>query len=199
MTGARLAWRTAFVLWLASVGAGAAYAWRYSLQDGGASPLQHWPAQTALALHPALPTLVMFMMANCPCSAASLHELNALLQDRRVQARAYVVVEPADHAPGGAQDLQQAAQAIPGAEPIADPIGAIRRSFAARTSGETHLYSAGGQLLFKGGITAARGHEGLSRGRQLLASLLTGHPAAASPVDTPVYGCHFAQNEEKHP
>ena len=60
-------------------------------------------------------------------------------------------------------------------------------SFAVATSGGVVLYNARGRLLFKGGITAARGHEGDSFGQERIASLLT--TGAADRAAAPVFGC----------
>jgi hypothetical protein len=59
--------------------------------------------------------------------------------------------------------------------------------FAVGTSGGVVLYDTRGRLLFRGGITAARGHEGDSFGQERIASLLT--TGAADRADAPVFGC----------
>jgi hypothetical protein len=56
------------------------------------------------------------------------------------------------------------------------------------------LYDSAGNLLFRGGITSARGHAGDNAGRAAVVSLLTSDEAEGR--DTPVFGCPlFAQNE----
>jgi hypothetical protein len=55
------------------------------------------------------------------------------------------------------------------------------------TSGAVVLYDAAGKLAFRGGITAARGHEGDSFGRQRIMALLNG--AHADRADAPIFGC----------
>ena len=97
-------------------------------------------------------------------------------------------VEPARTA------LWQRVSGIPGVIPVADPHGAFAKSFGAETSGDVVAYSASGDLIFHGGLTAARGHEGDSFGRQrLLASLRGEAPDART---SPVFGCplHDAPN-----
>jgi hypothetical protein len=55
------------------------------------------------------------------------------------------------------------------------------------------LYGPGGDLLFSGGITAARGHSGDNCGRSTIISLLTEEtanaPVRAGPAQTFVFGC----------
>jgi hypothetical protein len=56
--------------------------------------------------------------------------------------------------------------------------------------------SASGSLVFSGGISDARGHEGDNPGRTALMAILTGgHPAA---IRTPVFGCYlYAESDVK--
>jgi hypothetical protein len=49
------------------------------------------------------------------------------------------------------------------------------------------LYGSEGNLLFSGGITAARGHEGDNAGRSAIISCLTKSEAERN--QTPVFGC----------
>lgn len=70
--------------------------------------------------------------------------------------------------------------------------GGVRASrFGARTSGETLLYSAGGKLVFAGGLTSARGHAGDSAGRAALEAQLSRirEGRAAVLATSQVFGC----------
>jgi hypothetical protein len=60
------------------------------------------------------------------------------------------------------------------------------------TSGAVLLYSSDGKLLFQGGITPARGHQGDSFGRQRILALLDGD--APDRRDAPVFGCALASD-----
>ena len=68
-----------------------------------------------------------------------------------------------------------------------DPEGVEARRFGSQTSGQIMLYDADGQLLFSGGITAARGHSGDNAGRNAILSLLTS--GSSEQRGTPVFGC----------
>ena len=57
------------------------------------------------------------------------------------------------------------------------------------TSGHALLFDRDGHLLFSGGITPARGHEGDNFGASAIAARLAGRPA---PAETPVFGCPIA-------
>ena len=61
----------------------------------------------------------------------------------------------------------------------------------------TVLYDIQGRLLFSGGITSARGHEGDSAGLQRISSLLRTGKADRS--DAPVYGCSMRHEARTEP
>jgi hypothetical protein len=84
-------------------------------------------------------------------------------------------------------DLWRSAAAIPGVTVQEDLDGAQARLFGAETSGTVLLYDFHGNLLFKGGITGARGHAGDNMGESTIASLCFGQPAGTN--QTPVFGC----------
>jgi hypothetical protein len=70
---------------------------------------------------------------------------------------------------------------------MADVNGIESSHFRAFASGHTVLYSRDGRLLFEGGITISRGHEGENLGEDLIASLLNG--TATKEAHTPIFGC----------
>ena len=84
-------------------------------------------------------------------------------------------------------DLWQSALMIPGVHVSVDDKGIEAERFGSQTSGQAILYGADGQLLFSGGITAARGHEGDNEGRETIVALIT--TGAAERRETPVFGC----------
>ena len=90
-----------------------------------------------------------------------------------------------------ATDLWTSAARIPGVAVLRDEQGREASRFAVATSGGVVLYDARGRLLFQGGITAARGHEGDSFGQERIASLLT--TGAADRADAPVFGCALGE------
>lgn len=84
-------------------------------------------------------------------------------------------------------DLVRHAEMIPGVQVVADSAGDEAGRFQARTSGEARLYSRTGGLLFQGGVTFSRGHEGSNDGVTALEALILDGTASLS--QTPVYGC----------
>jgi hypothetical protein len=181
-------------IWLLGVGAGMSVLWGYANSPGRAGKALHrWPPEIDRA--PGRASLVFFVHPHCPCSRASVREL-ALITARcqgGLDARV-LFVEPAGLSREWTRtDLWYEASAIPGVEVITDHGGASARRFGVETSGHGLLYGAGGDLLFSGGITAARGHSGDNRGRSTIISLLTDQTATAlgraGPVQTFVFGC----------
>lgn len=83
--------------------------------------------------------------------------------------------------------LWKAASRIPGAQVLADRGGAMARAFGAETSGMSLLYDPSGRLLFCGGITGGRGHEGDNANEDALLGCLQNSPPV--PTKTHTYGC----------
>lgn len=178
--------------WLVAVGFGLWVLFDYQMTPGAVSALpQHWPAGTTLPRNPEKPTLVMFVHPHCACSRASLHELQVLVTHCGKQVLPIVVFTTPAGFPSDwmKTDLWETASSTPGVTCFADADGRETGLFRAQVSGETLLYDSAGQLLFHGGLTASRGHEGDNAGREAIESFLTGDAAALR--ETPVFGCRL--------
>jgi len=174
--------------WLAVVGAGMASLAYYDQQAGEtlAAPARIAPLA---AEAPKKQRLLVFIHPRCPCSTASLRELERLMSRCRneVEAKVYFIRpenEPDSWARGSLWTL---AQQIPGTTTSIDAGGKVSRQYAATTSGAIVVYSADGKLQYQGGITAARGHEGDSRGKEAIFAIARGETQEVS--QCPVYGC----------
>jgi len=179
------------VIWLISVSAGAVWLTRYSGipgEVGANSPLQ-WPQSGGLYLDRSRMTLVMVVHPHCSCSRASLRELAEVMTRSQGHVAARVVFEQPAGAPDEwvHSDLWRLASEVPNVTVSVDRDGGIARAFHASTSGQIVLYDSAGRLLFAGGITPARGHEGPNAGVDAVLSALRGEPTAD--ITTPVYGC----------
>jgi hypothetical protein len=178
------------LLWLGAAGFGFHVAVQY--QGTAGEPAEHagvWPDGVALELDPLRPTLVVAVHPHCPCTRATLRELERIAARCRDAARirALFYADPALGADWEQSDLWRQAGAIPGVEVVSDPLGATAARFGARTSGQVLLFDRSGKLVFEGGITAARGHEGANAGAQAVIDLLLGERALVE--STPVFGC----------
>lgn len=168
---------------------------RYSNKEGAPALARvQWPKTTGIALAPEGPTLVLFAHPRCPCSAATLSELQVLLHDVKTPPALRIQFYlPTNKDEAWAKTrLWETAQHLKGSVSL-DPDGKEAQIFGARTSGQTFLYNPAGELLFSGGITGARGHAGDNAGRRNLATAIeTGKKAGPG---SPVFGCALMHDE----
>jgi hypothetical protein len=178
------------IAWLAAVGVGMVVVTRYAATPGAAAVAgPTWPEGSNLVRDNGVPTLLLFAHPQCPCTRASVAELSAVIARCPGKASARVVFwgPPRAGSEWFRTDLWNDASALPGVDVVADPGGVEAREFCAATSGQVLLYDGSGQLVFRGGITAGRGHAGDNAGRDsVVAFLLHGTAPAES---TPVFGC----------
>jgi hypothetical protein len=163
---------------------------RYANTPGGAEAAPAaWPTNSQIPLDGSRPTLVMFVHPHCPCSRASVGELNRLLARIPGQLSVHVVFLKPE---GTSLDWQRTglwreASSIPGVVVHTDLAGVEARRFHAETSGQTLLYHPRGSLEFEGGITFARGHSGDNAGSSAVEEIVRlGHSGRAK---TQVFGC----------
>ena len=181
---------TGLIAWLGLVGAGMLVVIDYASRPcEAASAPASWPAQSTIKPNANLPICLMFIHPHCPCTRASLREMERIMTrchdklDFRV-----VLVIPAGLPDGWEKtDLWDQAAACPGVELIRDPGGVEAAIFGARTSGQALLYSPSGELLFSGGITGGRGHDGDNIGRHAVISFV--EKGRANREAAPVFGC----------
>jgi hypothetical protein len=188
--GGTLGWAALGVVWALAVGAGFIGMWQYSSRPGeeGIVP-PFWPSASRISRPSHRATLLMFAHPQCPCTHASVSELARLMARFDGRLAGYVVfAKPADVAEDWEHtELRRRAAAIPGVSVLSDEGGIEAARFRALTSGATVVYDPDGRLLFSGGITSARGHEGDSFGIRRITSLLT--TGKADRADAPVFGC----------
>lgn len=181
--------------WLLLVLAGLRQVWRYGGTPGEAAVAPgRWPDMASLPDAQGGATLLMVIHPHCPCSRASLAELAHLMarSQSRVRATVAFVRYPGVSEQWVQSDTWRQAAAIPGVHVVSDQGGALARRFGARTSGQTYLYDRDGRLLFSGGLTSARGHEGDNVGLSAALTLVRGQ--APAQTRTPVFGCSLFPN-----
>lgn len=177
------------VVWCGAVLGGMTALARYSNTAGPvAEPPTRLPPDSALRAAPGRFLLVMLAHPMCPCTRASLAELEAVMAHAGGRADAHVLFLRPERAEAGWEEgaLWQRAAAIPGVTVHKDAGGVEAQRFGATTSGHVVLFDAAGRLRFSGGITGSRGHEGNNSGRAAVEALLR---AEEGPARHPVYGC----------
>jgi hypothetical protein len=195
MVGGRT-WRTAGpwlllgTVWALTVADGFGRLAEYKQRPGEIeSAPARWPSDSQISRNAGGATLVLFAHPRCPCTRASLAELARLMSGLgdRLSARVVFLRPTGAAADWDDTDLRQRASSIPGVLTLRDDDGVETARFRARTSGAAVLYAQDGRLLFSGGLTASRGHEGDSPGLRRIRSLL--RTGSADRNDAPVFGC----------
>lgn len=183
-------------LWCAALVSGFALVHAQMSTPGDARPAPSaWPEDTSLSLDSDAPTILLFAHPRCPCTRATIRQLATLPADLRVSVT--LVLSGPGLRTYENQPLATLANELLEAEIALDPTGAEARRFGAHTSGHIVAYSPSGQLLFSGGITPGRGHEGPTDALAALAfTLRTNEP---SPHASLVFGCPILNPDHECP
>lgn len=180
----------AVVLWLACATGGLGYLANYAAKAGPHSSIPaRWPDESSIRREPGSATLLIFLHPRCPCSSATLSELErALAWSKTPVGICAVFYSPAnaDTAWARTRLWNRMEELRPGCT-MRDDAGREASVFGVASSGHVLLYDANGTLAFEGGITGSRGHEGDNSGCSTLTALLAGQQAGFE--STPVYGC----------
>jgi hypothetical protein len=135
--------------------------------------------------------LIIGIHPKCPCTLATLSELERLMKDvQGVTSCSILVFIPADASAAWLDTTSvRRAKAIPGADVSFDVDGHTLKRLGFSTSGNVALCDASGTVRFQGGITASRGHEGINLGAESIRALADGRAPIVS--ETPVFGCRI--------
>ncbi len=170
------------------------YQWQPAIS--GPAPVQ-WPASINMPSFTIQPALLMFLHPHCPCSRASVEELGNLMAAQKEKVTTRVIFFDSSKFAKAASEsaLWKQAGAIPGVQLALDPDGALAREFGVNASGTVLLYDAAGRLLFSGGITAGRGHNGENAGLHDLLAALNGESDVRR--TQPVFGCTIRESSKE--
>lgn len=186
----RLILPLAIAIWLATATVGLAVLWDYENAPGEAATAPaEWPLASRLAAPTGQARLVVLAHPKCPCTRATIRELERLMAENHGRLEADVLFTTPVSAPPTSHhtDLFYNVRKIPGVRVHRDEGGVEASRFGSATSGQTLLYDADGELLFPGGITAGRGHEGDNLGRSTIYALL--HDDESGTETSSVFGC----------
>ena len=141
-------------------------------------------------------TLILFYHPHCPCTKAATRCLERLFT-RFSDTPNFIAVA---YCPSTERDswIESSITANLrkkfGQTPIViDPDGKYCERFGAFTSGHAILYDESGSLIFSGGITPGRGHEGHSSAASDLVAKVNG--LSEEVIYWPVYGCTIIDSE----
>lgn len=168
----------------------------YSGKEGKSAVIttHRWPAGSKISLDQNK-NLIMFVHPGCACSKASVAELSRLMSRHSSLKAKVVFLKTAKlDVLYKNNDLLKAAEIIPRTEIVFDENGTEAKAFGAETSGQSYLYNENGKLLFQGGLTIARGHEGKSKGQAEIEKQLA-HESELSTAS--VFGCDIFDQIKK--
>jgi hypothetical protein len=142
----------------------------------------------------------MFAHPRCPCTRASIGELEQLMSDcqGRLEAQVWFIKPAGTPDDWTNTDLWRTAARIPGVSVHCDEGEVEARRFHAETSGETLLYDQNGQLRYQGGLTISRGHFGDNPELNALELLINGKAETELSihlVKAPVFGCSLFDSD----
>jgi hypothetical protein len=156
-----------------------------------------WPTASRVIRPAGKFVLIILSHPDCPCTQASLAELDGVMAAAQGKLSAFVLFSK----PGaGAAEIQASglwstAARIPNVSPRYDAHGAEAKLFHGRVSGQSMLYDPDGRLIFSGGITSARGHQGDNDGAEAIVRSIRAEPRA--PIFTPVFGCSLHDPDDQ--
>jgi len=150
-----------------------------------------WPQDSGLQLAADKFTLLFFAHPKCACTQASLYELDRLMTRHVNKLTGYIAFASArEFEPEfskGKNALWNQATRIDSLTTFCDRDNEESRRFRANVSGTVVVFSPDKQLCFAGGLTASKGHCGISAGIQAI-DLILSQPTT-DVIRTPVYGC----------
>ena len=188
--GARGVFAAVLVAWALVVAFGFWKLWAYTGASGKEEPpAQNWPKYAAVSLDPKGFTLVLALHPQCPCSRATVEQLDWILARCPNRLTVYAMYLKPDSMPESwvRTDIWERTKRMRHVTNVLDSKGSQARLFGAATSGDVFVFDPSGTLLFRGGITRARGHAGDSAGRDAIVGLVSGKKPVTDRA--PVFGC----------
>ena len=182
----------AFAVWVAAVAMVFVSLALYGSKQGPpVLPPSQWPTDSGLERSTEHPTLLVFIHPECPCSRATLDNL----RDVATIPSLSIVLACVESEDLPSKQINEFAscrlklhqwQARSNVSLVRDIHGQEANRFRAMTSGHCYLFDAHGGLMFSGGVTSSRGHQGASAGLASLQAALRGSPILEP---YPVFGC----------
>jgi hypothetical protein len=137
-------------IWGLVVGSGLFFLEAYATRPGDAgSPPVFWPGDSLVRRVVHQSTLLFFVHPQCPCSRASVEELQYILSQcgDRVTAHAFLLSPAHSAGSWGDSEIEQELAAIPDVQIWHDSGGLKARRFGVETSGQVVLYDPEGRLI----------------------------------------------------
>ncbi len=168
---------TTTIAWAALISAGLATLYNYEFKAGPSGQVAtHWPSKSRIHPDNKPYHLVVVAHPRCPCTRATLSELELIMAQSQGKLSAYMLfTKPKEFSQEWVKtDLFKNAQKISGVHVFVDEDSQQALMFGGATSGQTFLFDKKGDLLFSGGITGSRGHEGDNAGKSAVIDAVQG-------------------------
>ena len=186
-------WRVAVFGWVVGAAVGIFALSDYSATQGmPARADSTWPDPPGIDFPEHGGCVLMFAHPRCPCTRASLAELDNLMRDLESKATVVFWQPPAGSSEWCDSDLIQFARRSTRLQVFLDEGGQVTSLFGGRTSGTCLVFDRTGTLRFNGGVTAGRGHRGKTAAHQQIAAILRKDDSSVGPSSQqsfPVFGC----------
>lgn len=176
----------AFGLWLAVLTYSFVYLSRFNNTPGETiAPRLHFGEKLAR------PLMLVFLHPHCKCSSATLAELERLLPivGDSAEIRIAFTVPHGEDASWAKSGLLERAKTLKSVDVHLDT-ERLASYLGAKTSGTVFLFDKTGDLVFEGGITPSRGHEGDSPGKFFIMDWLT-RGQSSLPDRSLTFGCEL--------
>ncbi|WP_158545399.1 hypothetical protein [Bremerella cremea] len=161
------------------------------------TPPTSWPTASIISRDTTKPTLLVFLHPECPCTRATLDNLEPMITDFSVSTFViypgnFQLSQPAQNSDLGScrRELLRW-QTLPNVTLVSDNENQEAERFRALTSGYCLLFDTAGKLRFSGGVTVSRGHHGANSGLASLRSILS--EQGLTDATYPVFGCPLQQ------
>lgn len=184
-------------LWVVAIATGSWFMLRHEFEAGARVPApSHLPPELAQIFPESKPlTLVVAIHPECPCTAASIEQIERLIARNRHSIQAVALFWTDGTAPKNSLSIEngywERLAALPNVTVLADPGGVMAEKLGAVVSGSVAAYDAQGNLRFQGGLTASRGHAGSSNGMDAVEAIARGE-FPSEIAETPAFGCALA-------
>jgi hypothetical protein len=198
----RYAYAALIAVWAVAVAVGWWQTVRYEFATTGWGEsrfARSWPIDSALVPAAGRPTLLVFLHPKCPCTRATLNELDRLVAtvagQHLTRPKLQIVAAVPPEADESWWDTKTVAvgRQLAGDNVYIDRAGREAARFGVSTSGTLLLFDESGNRRFGGGITVSRGHEGDSAGADCLVERIAGRGVGVA--EMPVFGCRLCLPE----
>lgn len=176
-------------VWLTAAVTGMLCLVNYSTEPGSIkADVVRWPSESQVPRSANRFRLIVFSHPHCPCTKASLRQLQRVLP-MAIAPVDCCVIFVAESLQWKVEDskLWQRAKQIKGVDLVKSEDLSEVHAFGASVSGEAFLFAPQGELLYHGGLTGSRGHEGDCDGSRTIAAYLAG--GQSDITERPVFGC----------